>query len=426
MEQGGLSTNRGLRLVGYAVLVAATLVGLWAIVVRFSSGLIATNLTQHVPWGLWVSLYIYLVGLSVGGFLVVTLIYVFGVERFRPLGPLALIQALVCMFLGLFMIWVDLGHPARFFNVFLHWNPTSILAWESVLYSVYVLIILAMLYLVLKPSLARMAAEGGPLRGLYRLLSLGGEAPDASWRQKAERRLKVVGCLGLVVAIFVRGGTGALFAVIKSRPTWYTGLLPIIFLVSASVSGVGLLTLLAAAAMPIERARKLRLLQSLLKIIVGLVVLEVLLHASEALVTFYGGIPSHVTAWKLMLFGPYWWIFWIVQLGLGVLVPILVIVNRSTAGSIRCIGATGLAVVVGALGGWFNAVIPPLIAPEFPGLPEAYQHFRNAVGYFPSVNEWLVGVGAVAVGIWALLLALRVLPLNGTAAKPVSEGGSLS
>src|SRR3990167_5066333 len=124
-----------MRRIGYLILWLATIVGLVAIIQRFSQGLIVTNMTQNVPWGFWIALYIYFIGLSAGSFLLSTLIYVFGVKRLEAVGRMALFQALLCMLIGLFLIFIDLGHPERFYNVITSLNPTSVLSWESVLYT---------------------------------------------------------------------------------------------------------------------------------------------------------------------------------------------------------------------------------------------------------------------------------------------------
>lgn len=62
---------------------------------------------------------------------------------------MALVQALGCMLLGLVLIMIDLGHPERFLNVFLSWNPSSVLAWECLFYTAYIVIILLELYFAL-------------------------------------------------------------------------------------------------------------------------------------------------------------------------------------------------------------------------------------------------------------------------------------
>ncbi|MBI3182279.1 MAG: polysulfide reductase NrfD [Myxococcales bacterium] len=404
--------GRSSRLLGHVVLLALSAVGIWALSVRFSEGLIVTHLTQHVPWGLWISLYIYFIGLSAGSFLLSTLIYVFGMKRFEAAGPLALLQALGCLVLGMLLIWIDLGHPARFLNVFAYWNYSSVLAWESALYLAYSVVIIAELYLVLRPALARRAHSGGPLAGLAKKLAFAGEAEEKAWRSKAARWMLLLGIIGIPIAIGVHGGTGAIFAVVKSRPTWYTGLFPIVFLVSALASGGALLTFLTAISSRLPKAQKLDLVRSLGRLTVGVVALDLLLLGSEMLVVFYGGIPHHVAGWHQIMFGPFWWIFWFVQVGLGAVVPILVVLGKRTGNAIGPLAIAGLLVVFGIIGVRLNIVVPAQIEPEFATLPDAYHHLRFVRGYFPSGNEWLVGLGVVAIGTWLFFVARRLLPLD--------------
>ena len=107
---------------GLAILLAATLVGLKAIVTVLADGHIGAATTQHVPWGLWVAAYIFLLGLSEGAFLLFTLGYVFGVKKLEAAGPLALVQAFLCLVLGGALIVLDLGHPERMYLVLFSMN----------------------------------------------------------------------------------------------------------------------------------------------------------------------------------------------------------------------------------------------------------------------------------------------------------------
>jgi molybdopterin-containing oxidoreductase family membrane subunit len=410
---------------GYIVLLLLTAVGLWAVWVRFAEGLMVTDLTQHVPWGLWISLYIYFIGLSAGSFLLSTLVYVFRIKRFEPVGPLALLQALGCLMTGMALIWIDLGHPWRFLNIFLYWNPTSVMAWEALFYAGYSVILLVELYLVFKPALSRRVQAGGPWVRLSRVLSLGGGDCGATWQARAGRLLLVFGIIGIPVAIGVHGGTGAIFAVVKSRPTWYTGLFPIVFLVSALASGGALLTFLTAATSRLPETRKLDLLRGLARMTVGILALDLLLTASETLVVFYGGIPQHIAGWKYILFGQFWWVFWFIQLGLGAVVPILIVAGRRTGRSIAWLGLSGLLVAIGVVGVRLNIVIPAQMEPELPGLADAYHQMRFAQGYFPSANEWLVSLLAIALVVWAFLLARKILPLAEVEKTGLASAGAL-
>ncbi len=399
MSNNSQANSSSFRMILFIGLSISCIIGLVAIFMRLKHGLIITNMTQFVPWGFWIVLYIYFIGLSAGSFLLSTLVYVFGVKRFEAVGPLALLQALICMILGLILVFVDLGHPFRFLNVFIHFNVTSVLAWESLAYMLYITIILAELYYVLR-----------------------GNKQGESVRQKSKHMLKILGIIGIPIAIAVHGGTGAIFAVVKSRPTWYTGLFPILFLVSALVSGGAGLTFLTAFALPLEKAKKLPLVRALATMVVGFVALDLLLLSSEILVAFYGGIPNHILAWKITLFGPFWWAFWIFQIGLGAVLPIVVVAYSKTRNSIGWLGMLGFFVMLGIVCVRFNIVIPSQLSPEFSSIPDAYNHLRYTIGYFPSINEMLVGLGITAFGMFIFFWVLKLIKFSIIPENNVSEG----
>ncbi len=399
MNDNPQSSGSVFLMIGKLLLAVSIIVGVIATIMRFRQGLIITNMTQFVPWGFWIVLYIYFIGLSAGSFLLSTLVYVFGVKRFEAVGPLALLQALICMMLGLTLVFIDLGHPFRFLNVFIHFNVTSVLAWESLAYMLYIAIILAELH-----------------------YAISGNRGGESIRQKSKQMLKTLGIIGIPIAIAVHGGTGAIFAVIKSRPTWYTGLFPILFLVSALVSGGAGLTFLTAFALPLEKAKKLPLLKALATMVVGFVALDLLFISSEILVAFYGGIPSHIQAWKVTLFGPFWWAFWIFQIGMGAVFPIVVIVYSKTRDSIGWLGMSGFFVMLGIVCVRFNIVIPPQLKPEFSSIPDVYHHLRYTTGYFPSMNEMLVALGITAFGMGIFFWVLKLLKFSIIPENNISEG----
>lgn len=370
--------------IGLLVLLGISLIGAYGVISALFQGHTTMNSTQHVPWGLWVALYIYFLGLSAGSFLLSTLIYVFGIKRLEAVGPMALLQALLCLGLGGFLIIMDLGHPLRVYKVLFSMNPTSVMAWMGLFYNFYILIVAAELYLVLK----------------------GEQVPNAG------KWLRNLGIIGIPVAIIVHGGVGLIFAVAKARPNWFSGLFPIIFLISALASGGALLTFLTAffSKQPVER--KLPLVRDIAMLTVGILCFDLLLLFSEILVTFYGGVSHETIGWKLTLFGPYWWVFWFVQLGLGSAIPIFIVLSPKLNRSIPWLGTSGFLVAFGIIGTRLNIVIPPQIQPVFETLPEAYHHFRNSIGYFPSLTEWLVATFTFALGTWIFLLAKKLLPLE--------------
>jgi Ni/Fe-hydrogenase subunit HybB-like protein len=391
----------------WTLLGVVAAVGMSAIHARIEHGLQVTNLTSLVPWGLWVALYIYFIGLSAGSFLLSTLIYVFGQTRFERVGRLALFVAFVALVAGLAFIWLDLGHPERFWTVFLHRNPASVLEWEIHLYVLYAVVLLAELWLVMRPDLVRGAQQRSWRGRLYRLLALGSTDVSETALSRDRRAVRVLGLLGVPVAIGVHGGTGAIFAVVKARPFWYSGLVPVIFLVSALASGGAALTCLTAFSLKGERHRDL--VRGLARLVTAFLALDVLCLASEMLVGLYGGVPDHVATYRAMLFGPFWYVFWILQVGLGTVAPLVILLHPRTGQSRGWIGLATALVAIGIVGVRLNIIIPPLTVPLLPGLETAYPLGRFST-FTWSPAGWLllavaVGVFVAAAGLLATWLA---------------------
>lgn len=357
--------------------LAAVLVGGWAIAERFLVGKELAAYSSYVPWGLWVAVYIYLIGLSAGAFLLSSLVYVFRVHSLDRLGRPALWAALVTLVTALGTIGLDLGHLERAHRVFVTPNFTSMIAWMIWLYTVYLVLLATELWLAIR-------------------------APKSI-------TLCVVAALGVPLAVTFHGGVGALFGVVGAQPAWNSGMYPLLFLVGALTSGGGLLLFVAVAVLGEGRDPAAPALETLRKTLLGLVVLDTLFVWSELSIGVYSGIPSHAEVYRSILFGPYWYVFWFVHLGAAVVLPLVLLITGKHRPA--RLAAGGLLIAVGFLGVRLNLVIPDLVLPNLVGFGNAYRDGRLQFEYFPSLNEWAVTVGILAVGAAFFQLGLRYLPL---------------
>jgi len=398
---------------GYSILSLVGLAGLIAIVYRFTYGLATTDLTSNVAWGMWVVFYIYCIGLSAGSFLMSTIIYVFGMDKFERMGRMALLSALVALAGGLTFVFIDLGHPLRFYKVFFNWQRSSVLAWESALYIVYVAIIMAELFLLMRHDLAEMRDEStGWKKRLYSILSLGHEVRPATseGHNSTMRKVKLLGIVGLPVAIGVHGGTGALFAVVAAKPQWFSGLFPIVFLVSALLSGAGLMLFLYSWFGRKDKYYA-SIVDGLRTFVVAFIVVDLILFASDLLVSLYSGIPDHIDVWNKIAFGQFWYVFWIGQLGLAWAIPLFITTWKKTRDSAFWLGIAGGSIVLGIIAVRLNLVIPAYLHPQLPGLDEALTNSRSAYEYFPSGIEWISTLGISSLLILAFIIAWHHLPV---------------
>ena len=359
--------------------------------------------TRSVVVALVVIFYAGLAGLSAGSFLLSTLVYVFGVKRYEPVGRMALFQALICLILGLLFILIDLGRPERFFRTLTNWAFSSVLAWEILFYLAYIVILALEIWILLRPALIRRSKL---LKRLHR-------PRESDVVTPAEKRVvRILAMIGIPVAIGVHGGTGMIFAVVKAKPFWHTGLFPLIFLISAMVSGGALLTFLTVFFSKIELKRRKEIVHSLAQLTASVLLLDLFVLLIEIVVVLYGNITYHTFPYQLLLTGSYWWVFWIVQILGGSVIPLVIIFGKWTRDKMVWLGIATLLIFLGVIGVRLNIVIPAQQLAWYGGLPSDYHFILNPTGYFPSLNEWLRSLGILTFGIWGFWLGRQVLPLE--------------
>jgi molybdopterin-containing oxidoreductase family membrane subunit len=105
---------------------------------------------------------------------------------------------------------------------------------------------------------------------------------------------------------------------------------------------------------------------------------------------------------RYVLFGPYWFVFWVFHLGLGVALPLYLLIKRPEP---EGVGLAAALVAVMFFAVRLNLVIPGLIVPELQGLEQAYTDpvgGKLSFAYLPSLFEWqiLIGVAALGVALW--------------------------
>jgi len=377
--------------------IVLVLVGGWAWYDRWANAHENTDYGSIVPWGLWVALYIYFIGLSAGAFLVSSLVYVFRMKRFETIGRIALFTAVVTLLLALLSISADLGHTFRSWHVLVYPNFKSPMAWMIWLYTAYFILVVLELWFVLRYDLVAGAREQGARATLYRILAFGSKDDSEATRASDRQIVRILATVGVPLAIMFHGGVGSLFGVVASRPAWHGGLFPILFLVSALASGGALLVVISAIFQDGLRRNRETVI-ALGTLVLGLLLVDVLFQISETLVGFYGNAPDKIENLKLVYSGPYWWVTWIWQLGVGTLIPIAVLSLPSRKDPRMVAGACAL-IASGFLAVRLNIVIPGLASEQVKGLSDAFTSDRLSTDYVPSVMEWLFSVGIVGIGL---------------------------
>ena len=372
-----------LRQLWYAVLGVFMLAGAIAFVVRVNEGLSVTSLTSTTPWGAWVAFYIFFVGLSAGAFLLSSLVYVFGMYQFERIGRAALLSAIISMGVALAFIGIDLGRMDRgaLPLVFFHWS--SPLSWEVRFYLLYIALLTAELVIAIRLH-----------KGLSRSSA------------RAQRRLRMLGIVGIPLAIFgVHGGTGTIFAVLKARGMWFGGLFPVIFVVSAMVSGTALMAVIHyLQTRGSGRRPDAGLMKGLATVLAGVLLIDLGLMFYEFVVPLLAFAPHDGDVISIITTGPMWWSFWIIQLLVGMVIPSAVLLTPRLRARPGVVAAAAALVVLGIVGVRFNIVVPPLIPGVMEGLPAGY--------YVPTLVEWVLSLGLIAGGAAAYSVISELLPIH--------------
>ena len=169
---------------------------------------------HHESFGVMIALYIFFTGLSAGSFLLSTLAYGFGLKPYRAVSRPAIVTATVMLALAPLFLLIHVGQPLRAWHLFVHLNPASPITWGSFLLTGYPLFCLVYMVSIFK-----------------------------GW----DRAARFWGLLGIPFAISVHAYTGFILAFCPARPLWGSSMIPLLFLVSAVLSGTALVILVYGA-----------------------------------------------------------------------------------------------------------------------------------------------------------------------------------
>lgn len=251
---------------------------------------ITYNVFHEEALGPLIAVYFYMTGLSAGSFILSTLAYGFGIKQFKPLGKIGVVLATVLLVLAPINLIADLGQPWRFWHLFPYLNFTSPITYGTFLLTLY------------------------PINCvIYAFFMFRGN----------EKLTKLFGLVGIPLAVSVHGYTGFIMALAKARALWNTALMPVLFLVSAMVSGIALMILVVTVVGFLSKQRRPdpALLNSLGKILVGSILFDLFLVFSDVLVLLTADSEAAEAA-QLVLTGAFSPYFLGVELLAGSLVPL--------------------------------------------------------------------------------------------------------
>jgi Ni/Fe-hydrogenase subunit HybB-like protein len=248
----------------------------------------------EVLWSLLIVLYPYITGLVAGAFIVSSLYHVFGREELKPVAKFALVAAFSFLLFACTPLLFHLGHPERAFNIMFTPKFTSAMSGFGYIYTFYLIIVALEIWFVFRPDMVRLAQESIGLKKLfYSVLSLGVFDVSEKALHLDHKITTVLAAIGIPSACVLHGYVGFLFGSLKSNPWWSTPLMPVIFLMSAIVSGIAVLIVSYAIIMKLKgKTVDSGCMQSLCGYLWGFFIVDVTLELLELLSMAYEGEES--------------------------------------------------------------------------------------------------------------------------------------
>ena len=366
---------------GLAVLAAVVLVGAGAAWHMEHEGHHVTGMSNQIVWGMPHVVAIFLIVAASGALNVASMASVFGKLDYKPLARLSGILAIALLVGGLAILVLDLGRPDRLIVAMTYYNFKSIFAWNIFLYVGFVIVVAAYLWMMFERRMAPYANAVGVVAFLWRLV--------------------------------LTTGTGSIFGFLVARQAYDAALMAPLFVVMSFAYGPAVFILALLVAGRLARRPVGDYILFKLKNLLGIFVAAVLYFVlAFKLTNLYATEHHGVEDFILRHGGIYTFLFWVVHVGVGGLLPLLLFYLPAWARS-RAAAAVGCAlVVVGAFAQLYVIIIGgqayPLVL--FPGMEESSSFYDGVVAeYTPSVPELALGAGGVALSLALLMFALAVL-----------------
>jgi molybdopterin-containing oxidoreductase family membrane subunit len=380
------SGERGfwIRLALAAAVLAAGLGSAWTIA---RDGHIATGMNHEIVWGMPHVFAIFLIVAASGVLNVASMASVFGQSHYKPWARLSGLLCVAMLAGGLMVLMLDLGRPERIVIAATHYNPTSMFAWNVLLYSGMFALVLLYLWMQMEKRMNRHAAPAGIAVLIWRFV--------------------------------LTTGTGAIFAFLVARQAYASAVLPPLFIALSLVWGMAVFVLVQAAygGAGEELTRRMRGLFGIL------VALALYLTAVYHLTNLYFARQVEFERFILLEGGIYPALFWGGYVLAGSAAPMWLVWRRG-AGARSLYWAAALA-LAGAFAWLYVFIIGGQAFPLdiFPGY-EVTSSFRDGeiASYLPTLPELLLGLGGVAAAVVITLVGVQVLDFLPSDAERAEAG----
>ena len=382
---------------------------------------------EYIYWTIQIVMYPYLTGLVAGAFVLSSLYHVFGQDDLKDIAKFALVFSFALLIVAPMPLLFHLQQPQRNFEVMLTPHFTSAIAAFGMVYSFYMAIVAAEIWFVYRKffveqtvDLKGKAGIGNTLlRTLYNILTLGAYDLSEGAIHKDEKAIKLLAAVGIPVACFLHGYAGFIFGSVKANALWMTPLMPVIFIMSAIVSGIALCMLTDIIIMEWKKFRiktskkrwevtaeevigaEINIVKKTSKYLLGFMIAALTLELVDLIFRGYTAMKS----WDILrtvIYGKDFTKIFIYQYGLGNILPFVLLllprltVKRAALASVLVLFGVFMMrwnVVIG--GQAFSLSFAGYMEYHIPVIPHSIETFKEGVmgalfmGILPFILFWL-------------------------------------
>ncbi len=379
--------------------------GAFAFFTQIRDGLGVTGLNRPTFWGVYLTNFVFFIGISHAGTLISAILRVTGAEWRRPITRAAEAITVFALCIGAPQVLIDLGRIDRTVNVLLNSQFQSPLLWDVCCISTYLAGSITYLYLPMIPDLAicrdRLPSSMWLRRIFYTVLAIGWKGTPKQ-KHALERAIGIMAIVIIPVAISVHTVVAFIFSM-TIQPMWHSTVLGPYFVIGAIFTGIASLLITMAILRKVyhlEDYFQPKHFDYLGQLLIVFVLLWVYATIAEYLTTFYGAEPAHMSVFYTKFFGTYAPIFWTMVVCCFV-IPMPILAFKKTR-TIRGTVIASLSINVGMWMERYTIVVPTLTNPRLPYQVQIYQ---------PTWVEVAITVASFAMLFFLYAIFVKIFPI---------------
>ncbi|MEK7666798.1 MAG: NrfD/PsrC family molybdoenzyme membrane anchor subunit [Pseudomonadota bacterium] len=365
-----------------ALLGALIATGLGAALYMEHNGHWVTGMSNQVIWGTPHVFAVFLIVAASGALNVASIASVFGRQLYKPLARLSGLLSIALLAGGLAVLVLDLGRPERLIVAMTYYNFKSIFAWNIILYIGFFAIVAVYLWMMFERRFNDYTKTAGMVAFLWRLT--------------------------------LTTGTGSIFGFLVARDAYDSALYAPMFIIMSFAYGLAIFMLVLFAATRWTGRPLGDVMVARLKNLLGVFVASVLYFVvAYHLTNLYMTGKHDVERFILLEGGVYTRLFWIGQILIGGVIP-LVLLYSKLGRSRAMIALAAVLVIVGGLAQMYVTIVggQAFPMPLFPDKEIINSSFYDGVvaQYSPSLPEILLGIGGIGLALGMTVFAIKILP----------------